>query len=186
LQTSAFAWGPSSESEGNAASSTRQRGPAVAASAQKPLAPELIKPEQHQDPTGSEITDRPAVRVMLAVMQEAIATYRRGLEHTANAVDRRLFRDVVRWIESTDDRPVFSFERICATLEFDAAAARRRLRRWARLEPSDDPNRRRTTYRRTRERQPAIRVTRPRLRKRGKQASANTRGSRHDSRDSSA
>ena len=55
---------------------------------------------------------------MLAVLQEALATFRRGLNSSV-PMDRREFLDVDDWIRSRDFDWPFSFESICSELRID-------------------------------------------------------------------
>jgi hypothetical protein len=116
------------------------------------LVPDLITPEQYGDRTRAEVTDRPEARIMLAVLADAIATYRRGVVCRTGSHARRPFREVLQWLESTDDAPLYSFERICSTLRFDAAAIREGLERWReRQVPTNTPPKR-LAFRRSNER----------------------------------
>jgi len=68
-------------------------------------------------------------RLLLAVLEEAIWTYRRY----AHADDHRgvaLFTQVKEWFASEDSRWMFSFVAICDTLGFETAYLRSGLRRW--------------------------------------------------------
>jgi hypothetical protein len=120
------------------------------------LVPDLITPEQHQDRTRPEVTDRPEVRIMLAVLEDAVAIYKRGFLQS-NTQNRRVFREVLEWIDSTADGPLFSFERICATVGFEPAAIREGLRRWAqRLQAYPNAAAPRAIYRRRSDRRITI------------------------------
>lgn len=117
------------------------------------LVPDVITPEQHCDRVRAEATDRPEVRIMLAVLADAVATYRRGIACRAGGQGRRPFREVVQWFASTDDAPLYSFERICSTLRFDAPAIREGLERWSeRQSGASAPPLKRLAFRRSNER----------------------------------
>lgn len=75
-----------------------------------------------------EITASPRNRLMLAVLEEALVTFQRGL-NSARAEQRRLFHEVERWVASDDTDWPFSFENICASLRIDADYVRKGLRR---------------------------------------------------------
>jgi len=68
----------------------------------------------------------PETRLMLAVLQDALATFERGLSMTAGR-DVESFREVDRWFRSRDYDSPFSFECICSTLEIDPRCVRDRL-----------------------------------------------------------
>src|SRR5262249_53981105 len=54
--------------------------------------PDLITPDQHRDRVQSERTDQPEIRLMLAVMEDAVATYQRyAIEPTRR--NQKLFED---------------------------------------------------------------------------------------------
>jgi len=75
-----------------------------------------------------EITSSPRNRLMLAVLEEALVTFQRGLT-SARAEQRRLFHEVERWVASDDTDWPFSFENICGSLRIDADYIRKGLRR---------------------------------------------------------
>ena len=91
--------------------------------------PDLITPEQHQDRVRAEKTDRPEIRLMLAVMEDAVATYQRyAIEPTRR--NQKLFEDAADWIASTDPSWPYSFENVCTALRFEPESLRRGLRAW--------------------------------------------------------
>ncbi len=61
-----------------------------------------------------EMSKEPEHRLMLAVLEEALATFQRGLNSTV-AVERKDFFKVMQWIRSRDCEWPFSFENICST-----------------------------------------------------------------------
>jgi hypothetical protein len=67
-------------------------------------------------------------RLMLAVLEEALVTFHRGLS-SHHVEQRRHFCEADRWIESKDSDPLFSFENICSALNIDPGYLRRRLNR---------------------------------------------------------
>ena len=70
-------------------------------------------------------------RLMVAVLEDAVACYRRY----AFAEDRmgaHNFAEVAAWIRDEDWNWPFSFVNICAVLGLDHSAIRNRLRRWRR------------------------------------------------------
>jgi len=65
-------------------------------------------------------------RLMLAVLQDALATFQRGLNATSRKeIDE--FVEVNQWLRSRDYDSPFSFEIICCTLEIDANGLREGL-----------------------------------------------------------
>jgi hypothetical protein len=66
-------------------------------------------------------------RLMLAVLGDAVDCYRRG-RRARDPATRLLFAETRAWLESTDNRAIFSFESICDALDIDADYLRRGLR----------------------------------------------------------
>jgi len=77
---------------------------------------------------GPEMTASPRNRLMLAVLEEALVTFQRGLT-SARAEQRRMFHEVERWVASDDMDWPFSFENICGSLRIDPDYIRKGLRR---------------------------------------------------------
>ncbi len=65
-----------------------------------------------------ELTASPRNRLMLAVLEEALVTFQRGL-NSPRAEQRRHFYEVDRWVASHDTDWPFSFENICSCLRID-------------------------------------------------------------------
>ncbi len=89
---------------------------------------EVVLPEQWQH--RSLLT--PEQRLMLAVLHEAVACFRKCAPLPQKRA-RRLFAEVNEWIHSGSDDSPFSFENICAVLEIDSAYLRERVARWSHL-----------------------------------------------------
>lgn len=91
--------------------------------------PDLITPDQHRDRVRAERTDQPEIRLMLAVMEDAVATYQRyAIEPTRR--NQKLFEDAEEWINSTDTSWPYSFENVCSALRFEPETVRRGLKAW--------------------------------------------------------
>ena len=99
-----------------------------------PLAPDFITPEQYQDRVRRDRIEQPELRLMLAVIGEAIVTYQR-FANRASPRDQRMFDEAERWIRSTDTSWPYSFDSICQALSFDADALRRGLEVWRDKQP---------------------------------------------------
>jgi len=67
--------------------------------------------------------------LMLAILEEAIACYRKYLR-ARDVRGKALFRDAEEWILERDSDWIFSFENICETLEIDASYLRQGLSQW--------------------------------------------------------
>jgi len=66
----------------------------------------------------SETAKEPENRLMLAVLEEALVTFQRGLSSPLPERRKRFF-EVDRWVRSPDTDWPFSFENICTTLCID-------------------------------------------------------------------
>lgn len=91
--------------------------------------PDLITPDQHRDRVQMERTDQPEIRLMLAVIEDAVATYQRYAMEPGRR-NRRLFEEAESWINSTDTSWPYSFENICAALRFEPETLRNGLKTW--------------------------------------------------------
>jgi hypothetical protein len=106
--------------------------------------PDLITPEQHRDRVMPECTDQPEVRLMLAVMEDAVATYQRYAVDPGRR-NQRLFEEAQSWIESTDTSWPYSFENICTALRMEPEILRRGLETWREKQPSPSNERKECT-----------------------------------------
>lgn len=75
-----------------------------------------------------ELTASPINRLMLAVLEEALVTFQKGLS-SRDAQARWRSCEVDRWVASEDDRFVFSFESVCSSLNIGPGYVREGLRR---------------------------------------------------------
>jgi hypothetical protein len=69
-------------------------------------------------PEREEFCNSPETRLMLAVLEDALATFRRGINSLVPA-ERQCFREVETWLRSGDNESPFSLECICWTLGMD-------------------------------------------------------------------
>jgi len=91
--------------------------------------PETILPSQLLDTSHFGAAMQPEKRLMLAVLEDAIAT----LQRTATATSRigtRDFDEVRTWLASDDTSWPYAFVNICHVLGFDPSYLRRGLDRW--------------------------------------------------------
>jgi hypothetical protein len=91
--------------------------------------PETILPSQLIDRSHLGASLQPEKRLMLAVLEDAVATVQRGTVSTARTAARE-FTEVSDWFASDDVTWPYSFLNICAVLGFDAAYLRGGLARW--------------------------------------------------------
>jgi len=91
--------------------------------------PETILPSQLLDTSHLGAAMQPEKRLMLAVLEDAIAT----LQRTAIATSRvgmRDFDEVRTWLASDDTGWPYAFVNVCHVLGFDPSYLRRGLDRW--------------------------------------------------------
>src|SRR5262245_53619770 len=93
------------------------------------LEADIIVPSQFFDRIRAERSGQPEKRLMLAVMEDAIATYQKSITG-ANRRQRRLLKETEEWISSADTAWPFSFENICAALDIEATYLRSGLKQW--------------------------------------------------------
>lgn len=94
------------------------------------FAPDIITPEQYMDRIRPAAADRPEIRLMIAVMENGIATYLRyaiDARTPAKRRARRLFGEAKAWVESDDVSWPYSFANLCTALGFDIGEMRRGL-----------------------------------------------------------
>jgi hypothetical protein len=100
---------------------------------------------------------QPEKRLMLAVLESAVATYQRFALATSRR-GRRLFGETQAWFSAADESWPFSFEVICAGLSMDPGFLRKGLRRWhERAVASATPGPARTPFRRVNARRHKVR-----------------------------
>jgi hypothetical protein len=91
--------------------------------------PDTLVPAQYFDRVGADVAYQPEKRLMLAVLEEAIATFQRHIG-SSNARSKRLVEEVEEWAESRDGSWPYSFENICAGLGLEAEYLRAGMVRW--------------------------------------------------------
>ena len=96
---------------------------------QTPLEPDTLVPAQYFDRIGADLAYQPEKRLMLAVLEEAIATFQR---HVSSSTPRsmRLVQDVEEWAEATENDWPYSFENICAALDIESEYLRKGMAHW--------------------------------------------------------
>ncbi len=91
--------------------------------------------------------------LMFAVLEEAIVCLRRGASHP-NAAIRFQAAQAIRWVQSSDEKWVFSFENVCQALNLEADRLRIALLRMVPKENSVETQRHRLSHRVDRPRRP--------------------------------
>jgi hypothetical protein len=141
----------------------RAGGPAASGE----LEPAAVLPAQLTRAFRLDASLLPEKRLMLAVLEDAVATYQKRA-CSGTPLGRRESLEAQSWIESDDVQWPFSFRNICAALDLESDAVRHGLRRWrerqrslplALRNPVRHPFRRTSgTRTRTRGRAPGIRL----------------------------
>jgi hypothetical protein len=110
------------------------------------LEPDTLLPAQYFDSVGAETAFQPEKRLMLAVLEEAIATFQR---HASSETQqgRRLVQDVEGWVAGAAGDWPFSFENICVALDLEPEYLRAGLARWKEGECRKLRAQRQTVYR---------------------------------------
>lgn len=117
--------------------------------------PDLITPDQHRDRVRAELVDQPEIRLMLAVMEDAVATFQRYANDPGKR-SQRLFEESQSWINSTDTSWPYSFENICTALRFEPERLRQGLEAWRREQTANRPRVYRFPFRRVNGRRHSI------------------------------
>jgi hypothetical protein len=92
------------------------------------LAPDTVLPGQLADSPLGGARIQPEKRLQVAVLADAVVTFRRLADATETRA-RRLFEEVDAWFASEDTDGPFAFVTICYSLGFEPAYVRRGLRR---------------------------------------------------------
>lgn len=100
----------------------------AAAGMQDLLAPAVLLPSQFADMRAPEVP--PVRRLLVAVLEDAVRTYQRGLSLSGEYADRAV-RETEAWFASDEIDSPFTFVAICAALDLDPDHLRAGLRRWA-------------------------------------------------------
>jgi hypothetical protein len=91
--------------------------------------PDTILPSQFADRTKLEPSAYPEKRLMLAVLEDAVASFQRYV-HAKDRRGQRLFREAEEWFDSQEAEWPFAFENICNAIEIEAEYLRRGLAAW--------------------------------------------------------
>jgi len=94
-----------------------------------PLEPDTLVPSQYFERVGSDAAFQPEKRLMLAVLEEAIATFQRHVVSDSSR-SQRLVEEVESWADGADAEWPFSFENICSALDIEPEFLRTGMARW--------------------------------------------------------
>jgi hypothetical protein len=98
--------------------------------------PDSLLPVQYFENFLRKVQTEPEKRLMLAVLEDALATYQK---HFSSRGGRglRLFRETEEWIFREDNGRPFSFSNICDVVGFDPEYVRQGLARWREMKISE-------------------------------------------------
>ncbi|MGH7860488.1 MAG: hypothetical protein ACREQY_24420 [Candidatus Binatia bacterium] len=91
--------------------------------------PDTILPSQFSDRVNLGPSSYPEKRLMLAVLEDAVATFQRYVD-ARDRRGQRLHREAEEWFQSDDQEWPFAFANICNALEIEAEYLRRGLTAW--------------------------------------------------------
>ena len=91
--------------------------------------PDTLLPVQYFDNFRRKTPLEPEKRLLLAVLEDGINTFRDNVLAQGEK-NKRLFREAEEWITEIDGDWIFSFETVCETLGINAEYVRRGLLRW--------------------------------------------------------
>lgn len=90
---------------------------------------DVVLPEQTEPRVPAAVQKMPEYRLAVALLEDALSTYQK-CAFSSDARKRMMFDEAESWILSRDDSYEYSFERICAVLEFDPDYIREGIQRW--------------------------------------------------------
>ncbi|HEY3305163.1 MAG TPA: hypothetical protein VGL70_16690 [Candidatus Binatia bacterium] len=91
--------------------------------------PDTLMPAQYLETYRRKTHLEPEKRLMLAVLEDAIACFQKYLL-VRDAKGREMFRGAEEWILEEDSEWLFSFENVCEALGYNPAYLRSGLKRW--------------------------------------------------------
>ncbi|MGH7827171.1 MAG: hypothetical protein ACREQ7_18600 [Candidatus Binatia bacterium] len=103
--------------------------------------PDTLLPDQFMDTFRRKSHLEPEKKLMLAVLEDAIACYQKYV-FARDGKGRALFQETEEWIMEENGDWLFSFANVCDTLGFDSGYLREGLLRWKaeKLESHSKPN----------------------------------------------
>jgi len=118
-----------SENRSNEGAITKSKTVCVEDPAVTMVEPDTMTPLQFFDRAMTESTLVPEKRLMLAVLEDAIASFQRNFIQARHCHDADDY-DVESWLESDDMSWPFSFASICQALDMEPEYLRRGLKSW--------------------------------------------------------
>jgi hypothetical protein len=91
--------------------------------------PDTLLPEQYLDTFRRKLHLEPEKKLMLAVLEDAVACYQKYLL-ARDGKGKSLFRETEDWVLEQQDDWLFSFINVCETLSFEPDYVRQGLLKW--------------------------------------------------------
>jgi hypothetical protein len=91
--------------------------------------PDTLLPDQYLDTFRRKLHLEPEKKLMLAVLEDAIACYQKYF-FARDGKGKALFLEAESWVEERSGEGVFSFDSVCEILGLDPAYLRRGMREW--------------------------------------------------------
>src|SRR5574341_83391 len=91
--------------------------------------PDTLLPDQYLDTFRRKLHLEPEKKLMLAVLEDAVACYQKYLL-ARDGKGKTLFLEAELWVEQKSGDGVFSFDSVCEVLGLDPEYLRRGLREW--------------------------------------------------------
>jgi len=95
-----------------------------------------LLPAQYFETVRSRARLAPETLLMLAVLEDAVTCIQKYTSFSKGK-EKRWFRETIAWIATEDDEWPFSFDGVCAALDFDAGCLREALTRMAQSESAN-------------------------------------------------
>lgn len=93
--------------------------------------PDTLLPEQYLDTFRRKLHLEPEKKLMLAILEDAIACYQKYL-FARDSKGKALFEDAEQWIEEVSGVGIFAFDSVCETLGLNPDYLRRGIAEWKR------------------------------------------------------
>jgi hypothetical protein len=91
--------------------------------------PDTLLPDQYLDTFRRKLYLEPEKKLMLAILEDAIACYQKYL-FARDVKGKALFREAEEWVEEGSGRSVFGFDSVCETLGLNPDYLRRGMTDW--------------------------------------------------------
>jgi len=98
--------------------------------------PDTLLPEQYLETFRRKLHLEPEKKLMLAVLEDAIACYQKYL-FARDSKGKALFREAEEWVQEKGAEGIFSFDSVCESLGFNPDYLRRGLSEWKRKVSSE-------------------------------------------------